>query len=266
MLHFVLLGGLLFALDHALITRESDPHTIVVDSTVVEAAKKEFRASHNRDPDAQELRALTRPWVDNEILFREGLALGVDRGDSTIRDRVIFKTLLVLETEVRLPAVDDAKLRVWFEQRRDKYDEPEQFDFQEAVLSGAADNAQRTEQGEAAVHALAAALNAGVSPGTRASLRVFKGRSYSNLVQSYGAEFARALQALSLGEWRVLPSPDGERVMQLQAVAQARPADFEAIRSRVLQDWTDATLADLRAAAVQERGKKYTLKYAESMK
>ena len=32
-------------------------------------------------------------WLDNEVLYREGLALQVDKGDPAIRERVIFKAL-----------------------------------------------------------------------------------------------------------------------------------------------------------------------------
>jgi len=34
-------------------------------------------------------------WVASEILYREGKALGVDRGDDMIRDRVAFKLQLL---------------------------------------------------------------------------------------------------------------------------------------------------------------------------
>ena len=50
-------------------------------------------------PNAEELDALRRAWLDNEVLYREGLALQVDQGDTAIRDRVIFKALSVVDAE-----------------------------------------------------------------------------------------------------------------------------------------------------------------------
>lgn len=56
---------------------------------------------------------------------------------------------------------------------------------------------------------------------------------------------------------------DGWRVMRLEAVTPARPAVFEALRGVVLQDWTDATMAEQRSAAVRALGRKYTLSVEE---
>lgn len=256
LLHFALLGGLLFAVDYALVARENDPNTIVVDTAVIDEAKKVFRSSRNRDPNPQELEALTRRWIDNEILFREGIALGVDQGDSAIRERVIFKSLMVLETGIKLPPADDATLRTWFETQRAKYDEPARYDFQEAVLTD--DNT------EAGAKAFAQLLNTGTPGDAKAGLRVFKGRPHSNLVQSYGAEFAQALETGTVGEWRVMQTPDGWRVMRLDALTPAKAAVFENVRNIVLQDWTDTTMAELRTQAVRERGQKYKLKFEQT--
>ena len=136
LLHFVVLGALLFAADHWLVAQADDPHTIVVGREVDDEARRVFQASRGRLPNAEELAALRRVWLDNEVLYREGLALQVDKGDTAIRERVIFKALSVVDAGVKLPPADDRVLRDWFEAHRSKYDEPARFDFQEAVLTG----------------------------------------------------------------------------------------------------------------------------------
>ena len=140
LLHFVLLGALLFAADHFLVARSGNPNVIVVSKDVTDEAKSSFRTARGREPNAQELEALTRRWVDNEILFREGITQRVDQGDKMIRDRVIFKALMMVESGLKLPPADDDTLRQWFEANRAKYDDPARYDFQEAVL--AADNSE----------------------------------------------------------------------------------------------------------------------------
>jgi hypothetical protein len=253
LLHFALIGALLFGADRLLVERTDDPNTIVVGSAVADEARRLFRESRGREPNAEEMAGLTRRWVDNEILYREGLALGVDQGDNMIRERVIFKSLMVVESGIKLPPVDDLALRAWFETQRAKYDEPARYDFQEAVLAA--------DTPEAAVQAFVATLNQGVPGDTGAGLRVFKGRPHANLVQSYGADFAQTLEAGPVGEWRALRTREGLRVMRLDAVIPAQPAQFEALRNTVLADWTDATVAQLRTDAVRLRGQKYTVKY-----
>ena len=253
LLHFVVLGALLFAVDAWRAGNADGPQTIVIGAAVDQEIRQLFQAARQREPNAGEMKALRERWIDNEVLYREGLALQVDRGDTAIRERVIFKALSVVDAGVKLPPYDDALLRQWFEAQRHRYDEPARYDFHEAVLAG--------DETEAAVRGFVAALNAGAPGDAQAGLRVFKGRPQASLVQAYGAEFAAALAAAPAGEWRAYPAAGGWRAMRLDAVAPARPADFAALRGVVLQDWTDATLAAQRTGAVRALAQKYVVRF-----
>jgi hypothetical protein len=252
LLHFVALGALLFALDHFVAGRAGDPRTIVVDAAVDDQARQVFKAERGREPNERELYALRRVWLDNEVLYREGLALGVDKGDTAIRERVIFKMLNVVSADLKLPPVDDKTLRDWFEKNRARYDEPARYDFQEAVLSG--------ERSESAVRAFVERLLKGTPGDLDAGLRVFKGRPQATIVQSYGEDFAKALEEAPPGKWRALPAREGWRAVQLDSITPPKPAVFETLRGVVLQDWTDAVMAEQRSEAVRALTEKYTVK------
>jgi len=252
LLHFLLLGALLFGVDALLNRGTSSANEIVIGADVTEEARQVFKATRGHDPNAEEMAALRKVWLDNEVLYREGLGLQLDKGDIAIRERVIFKALSVVDSGTKLPPADDKVLRGWFEQHRAKYDEPARFDFQEAVLPG--------EANEATVRAFVDTLNNGTPGDAKAGLRVFKGRPRSNLLQSYGDDFAKALEAATPGQWLALPSRDGWRAVRLDAGSGAKPASFEALRGVVLQDWTDATLSEQRSAAVATLAKKYVIK------
>lgn len=253
LLHFVVLGGVLFAADHFLVGRADDPHTIVVGPEVDREAIDTFATTRGHEPNKAELDALRRVWLDNEVLYREGLALGVDKGDTAIRERVIFKALSVIDSNVKLPPPEDAVLRKWFEGHREKYDEPARYDFEEAALVG--------ESSEAAVRDFAKALNAGAPGDAKAGLRVFKGRPQANLVDSYGQEFAKALAESKPGEWNALRTRDGWRAVRLDTVIPPKPAVFEVVRGVVHHDWADDVAAEQRTAAVRALAKKYTVKH-----
>lgn len=259
LLHFIVLGGLLFLLDHLAVGSRDDARVIVMDAAVDKEARDTFRAARGREPDAKELEALRQVWLSNEILYREGMALQLDRGDPGIRERVIFKALSMVEANLKLTPATDAELRRWFEARRDKYDEPARYDFQEAVLASDANGPD-----EAAVRAFVAALNAGTPGDAKAGLRVFKGRPHANLAQSYGTDFTKALEAGPPGEWRALGARENGRdvwrAVRLDAVTAAKPAVFEVVRNLVRQDWIDTTLAERRSAAIKTLGAKYTLR------
>jgi hypothetical protein len=253
LLHFLVIGAVLFGADHVTNGPADDNRAIVVDAAVDNEALKVFQEARGRAPNADELYALRRAWLDNEVLYREGLALQMDKGDKAIKDRVIFKALSMVNAGLKLPPVDDATLRAWFEAHRAKYDQPARYDFQEAVIAG--------DSSDATAQAFAAALNAGRPGDTQAGLRVFQGRPHANIVQSYGAEFAAELEAAPVGAWRAMRHGDGWRVMRLEAIVPARPAAFEPLRGVVLQDWTDSVMAEQRTAAVRTLAKKYTVRH-----
>lgn len=255
LLHFVILGAVLFGVDHVLASRTDDPRVITIDAGVDREAIKVFKEARGREPNKDELYALRKVWLDNEVLYREGIAMQLDKGDTAIRDRVIFKALSVIDASTRLPPHDDQLLHEWFEKNRSRYDEPARFDFEEAVLSG--------DSSESRTRAFAQALNAGTPGDAEAGLRIFKGRPHANLVQSYGEAFADSLEALPVGMWGAIESENGWRVVRLNAVTAPQPANYEDLRGVVLQDWTDATLADQRSAAVRALAGKYTIRVRE---
>jgi hypothetical protein len=256
LLHFIVLGAVLFGADHLLASRAGDPHTIVIGADVDAQAIKLFKDARGRDPNSDELYALRKVWLDNEVLYREGLALGLDRGDTAIRERVIFKALSMVDAGVKLPAIDESVLRTWFESHRQKYDEPARYDFEEAVITG--------DRSEVAVRAFAQSLNAGAPGDVQADLRVFTARPQENIVQSYGADFATALAAATLGEWQALSSKGGLRVIRLKSLTAPKPATFEETSGAVLQDWTDSVMSEQRSAAVRALAKKYKVKVSDA--
>jgi hypothetical protein len=111
------------------------------------------------------------------------------------------------------------------------------------------------------VRAFVDSLNAGTPADVDAGLRVFRDRPYANIEQSYGPDLAKSLAESPVGEWRAQSTNAGWRAMRVESVTPAQPAKFEALRGVVLQDWTDATMAEQRTAAVRALAAKYTIKY-----
>jgi hypothetical protein len=186
------------------------------------------------------------------VLYREGLAMGVDKGDDAIHSSIVFKALSVVNANLRIPEASEKQLRDWFEKNRNKYDEPMRFDFQEAALSG--------DRSEAAVRRFVDALNAGTPGDAQAGLRVYKARPLPTLAPTYGEDFAKELEQVPPGQWHALKASDGWRAMRLDSVTPPQSASFEKLRNVVRHDWIDETAAQLRTTAVRDIAKKYRVR------
>jgi hypothetical protein len=89
--HFLVLGALLFAL----VPRGTRPTSvrppIVLTQQRVVDVRDDYRRTMGVDPTSAELDALLAREADEEMLYREALLLGLDRGDRAVEWRVIEK-------------------------------------------------------------------------------------------------------------------------------------------------------------------------------
>ncbi len=90
-LHFLAAGGLLFALRIWWLpsTTEPDRPRIVLTGADVERLRAAWTAQHGAPPDGAGIRALLDDAVDEEILYREAIAAGLDRRDPLVQTRLV---------------------------------------------------------------------------------------------------------------------------------------------------------------------------------
>ena len=97
-------------------------------------------------------------WIRQEGIYRSGLALGLDRGDGLIRDRVIalVRALVIKGAQRDLPP--EKTLQDCCAQNKTEYRRPRSYDLEHIILS----DAERVPQRE--VQAALRALVAGTEP------------------------------------------------------------------------------------------------------
>ena len=98
LLHFLALGALLFvsyAWVHGGGTGTADE--IVVSSGQVKSLRAQFMRVWQRPPTRQEMDAQIDAWVREEVLYREGIALALDRDDPVVRRRVAQKMAFIAD-------------------------------------------------------------------------------------------------------------------------------------------------------------------------
>ena len=89
LLHFLLLGAALFALYGWLNGGLPDAQNeIVVSRGQMRSLESQFERVWRRPPTPEELKGLIDNWVREEVMYREGLSMGLDRDDPVVRRRV----------------------------------------------------------------------------------------------------------------------------------------------------------------------------------
>jgi len=232
LLHFVLLGGLIFGIDALLHPPAKDDKEIVVTKALRQSFIENFDEDKERVPTDVELEKMIESWVASEILYREGKSLAVDRGDDMIRDRIAFKLQVLIFDQIRVPPPTEELLRAWFAENHQRFDEPETVGFYYTI---AATEIVARQQAEAIKEQRE-------SEELQHQTRAILARPVPSLAASFGEEFRDGLLALPLGEWSVLQSKDGWHVVRLDSRRAGKLATFESVRSEAARIWqTDET-------------------------
>src|SRR5690349_4708442 len=99
MVHFVVLGLALFGVYRWRTPADASDKRIVITQGVVDDLKRQHVAARGREPGPDEPRHLIDPYVRDEILYREGVNLGLDRDDIVIKRRVRQKIEVMQEED-----------------------------------------------------------------------------------------------------------------------------------------------------------------------
>jgi hypothetical protein len=217
LLHFAVLGALLFA-GYGLVGSERvAPDEIVVTPEQVESLSSTFERTWLRPPTDAELAERVQAWVREEVFYREGMALGLDRDDPVIRNRVRTK-MEFLADEAATAEPSEAELQAWLSEHAADYALPDRVSFE--------------QEGGAAL------LPAAMTDATPAEI-----------ASVFGPEFSEALAALEPGVWNeAVRSSYGVHRVRILEKRAGRRASLEEVRDEVVRD-----LERSRATASQEQ-------------
>lgn len=251
LLHFLVLGGLIFAADAIIHPPAKDEKVITVTKALRQSFIDTFDEDKQRTPSEAELQKMVEAWVASEILYREGKTLGVDRGDEMIRDRVAFKLQYLIFDQVRVPQPSEEQLRAWFADNHARFDEPERVSFfmtppsDEATARRYLDDIREQRESEE----------------LRDQTRAILDRPVPSLAAGFGDGFRDGLLKAPLQEWTLLQSKDGWHVVRLDARKPGAPAKLEEVSAEVAKIWHTEETRKRAWEAVSRLKANYTIRY-----
>jgi len=233
LLHFFFAGAALLAFSLWLAPGEAsvNEQQIVVTDETREYLNARFRRVWRRDPTSEEAQRAIDEWVKEEILFREGMALGLADDDAIVRRRVGQKVMMLAGALVP-PLPDESSLREWYEERRDAYALPGVYSFEQCFFNG--------ENAPARANAALTKARTGVTPGGDSTLlpATLEAANENYVAANFGEAFSAALDELPTGEWSgPIESSFGLHLVLLKSRSAGTSRSFEAARDDVERDW-----------------------------
>jgi hypothetical protein len=259
LLHFLILGLALFLLFNVVSGgRGGADRRIVVNDATVAAIVQRHQSVWRRPPTPVELRGLIDAQVREEILFREGVAMGLDRDDPVIRRRVQQKLEVLTEESAGRPAPTEAELDEYLRRHGERYARPTVVGFDQVMF----DPVRHGTGLDAVLTAALARLRAGAEPDTIGDRSLLPATAAAvavdRLAREFGEEFARSVGALPVGDWSgPVASGYGVHLVRVTSRTPGRPATLDEARAAVERDWE----SDRRAQAKADYFEKLRLKY-----
>jgi hypothetical protein len=238
MLHFVIIGIALFAAYSRLSPARSGGNRIVVTQGVVDDLVTQHVAARGRAPSDTELRHLVDAWVREEILYWEGVALGLDRDDIVVKRRVRQKLEVMAEEDASTAAPTDADLTAYLAAHPDRFVQPAVLTF-EQIFVGYATAGPKVQLAVARVRD---AVQRGADPdrvGTPSLLPQGMTQVPADLVaREFGPAFATALEHAPIGIWTgPIEGSFGYHFARVTARTPSWVPHLEDVREQIVREW-----------------------------
>jgi hypothetical protein len=124
LLHFLLLGGVLFAIFHCTQpARQAAPSAKEIRLSLDELSQLTllFQSQWRRDPTPEEFSRMVEQKVQSEVLYREALAMGLDKNDEIVKRRMAQKMQFLAEDVAGAREPNTDELKAWHAKNSEKF-------------------------------------------------------------------------------------------------------------------------------------------------
>jgi peptidyl-prolyl cis-trans isomerase C len=272
LVQFLAIGLVLFAV-HRVISpeRPDSSNRIEVTEADLRQMTVAWMAQWRRPPTPEEMRGLVDAKIREEILYREALALGLEKGDTIVMRRLAQKMEFLAEdvSTVREPSADE--LKQWFEKNRDRFALAPRLSFRHLYFSfdqrheGAREDAVR---GLATLAGKPAQAPEGMKLGDPFMFQDYYGDRLPEQVGGvFGMKFAEALFELKPGAWQgPIESGFGWHLIWIDSMTPGRVPAFEEVEGMVKSEWANEERAESKRKTYETMRARYQIVTPEPKK
>ena len=269
LLHFALIGALLFLAYEA--TRPVGPdrdRVVDIDRHALNRLATQWQAQWRRPPTRAELERLVAARVQEEVLYREAVAPGLDRGDPVVRRRLRQKLSIAWADLAALELPEEAELTAYYEAHLDRYRDPAELTLSHRFFS--------LDKRGAATEADAGDALARLRRGESVEDDAFHGAKLltlpdpQRLVGDFGTTFRDAVMAAAEaaadagadGWFGPVRSAYGWHPVRIHTYSTPRQRPLEEVRERVHLDWQRGHIERDRERRLEEIRNAYEVRIA----
>ena len=259
LLHFLIAGALIFV-----VYKELNAHLGGAETTTQITVTKDdvFQLTKAMLVDGtpatkEQMNALIEQRVNEEILFREALALGLHKNDDAVRRRVADKMEFLIGDMTGLKEPGTSELKAIFDRNPDRFAIPPRVSFRQIYFP--ADKPGARGRALAALEEIASSSIAAAGPCT--SQEACTERTTEEIVKEYGVDFEKAVLQLSTGTWQgPVWSVHGWHLVFVRSIEPSHVQTFEEAESKVKSAWLAERQHEIKRTALENMRTRYVVK------
>jgi parvulin-like peptidyl-prolyl isomerase len=223
-----------------------------------------FAAQWQRAPTPHEMVGLLENRIREEILYREALAMGLDRDDAIVRRRMAQKMEFLAEDVSTVHEPTTQELRTWFAQNTATFAQPPRVTFRHLYFSPDRRGKSAWSDATDALKKLKGRPSSWAGAATLGDPFMFQDyladRTPDQIAKDFGPAFSRALFVQKPGEWTgPIESGYGWHAVFLDSLEPGRTPAFEEVEQDVKTAWLAAGKEKAKEAAYKAMRDKYEL-------
>jgi hypothetical protein len=273
LLHFFLIGAaiyLLYGYTGESVEQQADDKQVVITAGQIEWMQTAWQKRWNRLPTQQELDGLIEQYIRETVLYREALAMGLDKDDVVIRRRLAQKIEFLAEDLVALIPPTDEDLQAYFDEHRQRYQKPVAYTFTQVFFDPDKRGDATLDDAEKVKAALIASSDVEDDVGEFGDSFMLQNyypeNTRADIQKLFGAGFADSVTELASEQWHgPVLSGYGVHLVYVHNVRELPAPVFAEMRDRVVQDWETDKRQELNEQFYAGLRERYTVIVEEPM-
>ena len=240
--HFLFIGLGFFILFSQLNTNDesTDPKNIVITQSKVDAMRASYLKQRGRAPMDNEVEDLIESEIREELLYREAIALGLDKDDGVIRRRLAQKMKYLFEDLAVITEPSDADLEKFLKENASKFTLPSTLSFYQVYIDSKKHTNTLDEEVKTVLEQLKnTSLQNAFTLGDRSLVAYrFLNRRKSDVKNRFGESFSKKIFKAPTNSWQgPFESAYGMHFVYIDSKEEAVLPELKQVREDVLQEY-----------------------------
>lgn len=242
LIHFLFIGGLLFVV-YGLLNEGFDDQSkrIVFTEADISRMVLLWEKQRQRPPTQAELNGLIERQIREQVMYREALAMGLDKNDNIVRRRLAQKVEYITANIAEQVEPTEKELTTYLNAHPDKFEIPGRLDFVQIYFNVD----KRGAMAKSDARHLLSKLNQAESniDINNAGDAFMMGLQHKNITdyeisRLFGKDFAKKLFTLSVGSWNgPVSSEFGFHLIRTENKSVSSQPELVIVRDKVRTEW-----------------------------